>query len=207
MRRNWLEPLTGVVFVVLIFIAFGIGGEPPDHNASVEEIVSHYADNKDSIFAGAFISTLALAFLIFFANYLRRALNVAGEAVLSATVLVGASIMAVGLAIDSTILLTLADSADDLEAGSAQALQALYDNDFLPIALGTVVFLISAGLSILRTGVVPRWLGWVAVALAVIGLTPLGFFAFLGSGIWILVASAVLTLQARRGDARPAAAA
>lgn len=76
----------------------------------------------------------------------------------------------------------------------------------MPIALGTVLFLISAGLSILQTGALPRWLGWAALLLAVLGVTPLGFFAFLGGGIWILVVSVMLAAQGRQaGTSAPAA--
>ena len=206
MRRGWLAPLTGVVFVVLVVIAFSIAGEPPEADSSSQEIVDFYVDNKDSVSTGAFVATLAVLFLVFFANHLRRVLEAAGDAALSATVLVGAAMMAVGVAIDSTISLALAQAAEDIEATSVQTLQALWDNDFLPIALGTVVFLISAGISIVRTAAVPRWLGWVALVLAVLGVTPLGFVAFLGAGVWILVVSVVLALRARRADATPTSA-
>jgi len=205
-RRGWLAPLTGVVFVVLVVIAFSIAGEPPEADSSSQEIVDFYVDNKDSVSTGAFVATLAVLFLVFFANHLRRVLEAAGDAALSATVLVGAAMMAVGVAIDSTISLALAQAAEDIEATSVQTLQALWDNDFLPIALGTVVFLISAGISIVRTAAVPRWLGWVALVLAVLGVTPLGFVAFLGAGVWILVVSVVLALRARRADATPTSA-
>jgi hypothetical protein len=143
---------------------------------------------------------------IFFANHLRRVFNAAGEAPLSATVLVGASVLAVGAAIDATILLAIAETADDIEPTSVQTLQALWDNDWLPVALGLLVFLISSGLSILRTGALPRWLGWVALALAVLGFTPIGFAAFLGTAIWIVVVSVMLALRARKGPASTPAA-
>ena len=58
-------------------------------------------------------------------------------------------------------------------------------------------FLFSTGLSIVLYGAIPKWLGWVAIALAVIGLTPLGFAAFLGTGVWILIVSIMLTMRAR----------
>ena len=119
---------------------------------------------------------------------------------LSPLVLVGAAIMAVGLAIDVTILFAIAEAADDLEPASVQTLQALWDNDFMPIAVGMVVFILSAGIAIVRYGALPKWLGWVAIVLAVVGMTPLGFFAFLAGGLWIAVVSVMLALQARRPD-------
>jgi hypothetical protein len=105
--------------------------------------------------------------------------------------------MAVGLAIDTTIAFAIADAADDIDPIGVQALQALWDNDFVPIAMGAVIFLLSAGLGIVQTGALPRWLGWVAIVLAIVGLTPIGFAAFLAGGIWIVVVSILLTMRAR----------
>ena len=75
--------------------------------------------------------------------------------------------MATGIAIDSTIAFALAEAADDIEPAAAQALQALWDNDFLPIALGSTVMLLATGLSIVRHGALPKWLGWIAIVLGV----------------------------------------
>jgi hypothetical protein len=205
MRKEMVGPLMGVVFIVLGVIAFAIGGEPPSADDPVDEIVSHYVDNKDSVEFGAALGTLAVAALIFFANYFRRLLSEAGDALLSATVLVGASVMAIGIAIDGTISIALAEAADidEIDPITVQTLQALWDNDFLPIALGAFVFLVSSGIAVIRTGVLPAWLGWVAIVLAVVGPTPIGFVSFLGGAIWILVASVMLTLRASGGAAAP----
>ena len=40
----------------------------------------------------------------------------------------------------------------------------------MPIAIGIVVLLLSSGLSIVRYGALPKWLGWVAIVLAVVGI-------------------------------------
>ena len=200
MNREWWAPLTGVLFVVVLIIGFSIGGEPPEADEPVREIVEHYVDNKDSIIAGALIACAAAALLVFFAATLRRALRTAaGENdVLSAVVLAGATIRATGAAIDSTISFALAEAAEDIDPVAVQALQAYWDNDFLPIALGGMVLLLSAGISIVRHGALPRWLGWIAILLAIISLTPIGFAGFLGSGVWIIVVSVLMAVRARR---------
>ena len=203
MRGN-LGPLAGIGFIVLVIIGFAISGEPPDAESAPDEIVNHYLDNKDAIEAGSFIGVAALILFLFFANHLRRLFAAAGEAPLSATILVGAAILAVGVAIDGTIQIALAEAADDIEATSVQTLQALWDNDFLPMALGTLLFAISAGVSTLQTGALPKWLGWAALVLAVIGFTPAGFVAFLGMGVWILVTAGLLMARGS-GTGTPAA--
>jgi hypothetical protein len=198
-NREWLAPLTGVAFIVLAIIGFIVGGEPPEASDPVQEIVSHYADDKDSIQIGAGLVTIGAAFLIFFAGYLRKVLRAAeGEGgVLSAVVLVGAAVMAVGAAIDAMISFALADAAEDIDPTAVQALQALWDNDFFPIALGSTVFLLASGISIVRHAALPKWLGWAAILFGIISLTPAGFIGFLGGALWILVVSVMLTQRAR----------
>jgi hypothetical protein len=203
MGRQSLAPLTGVGFVVVAIIGFILAGEPPEASEPIDEVVAFYVDNDSAIIIGAALTALAGVLLIFFAGYLRAVLKGPEGAndMLPTVALVGAGVMATGAALDATILFALADSVEDIEPTAVQALQAFWDNDFLPIAMGGAVFILASGLSILTTrGVLPRWLGWVAVALGVIGLTPLGFVAFLGTGVWIVIVSVLL---ARRGRPAP----
>ena len=207
MRRDWWVPLTGVAFVVLVIVAVLVGGEPPDADSPVQEIVDFYRDNEDSIVAGALLEGFAAALLIFFAGVLRKVLREAeGEGgVLSLVSFAGAVVLAVGAAFDGTISIALADKADAIDPAAVQALQALWDNDFLPLALGAGVLLFASGLSIVRHGALPKWLGWAAMLFGVISLTPIGFAGFIGGGVWILVVSVLLTLRFRTPNASPQA--
>ena len=199
-NRQWLFPLTGVAFVVVGIVSFIVGGEPKSADDPVKEIVSFYVDNKSSVQAGAFIGVLATVLLVFFGAYLRGFLRAAaGEGeTLSLVAFVGLAIVGVGFAIDSTILIALSEAADDIDPSAVQALQALWDNDFVPIVLGTQLFLWATGISVIRSGALPKWLGWVMLLLGVIGFTPLGFVAAIGSAILVLVLSVWLSLRARR---------
>jgi hypothetical protein len=58
------------------------------------------------------------------------------------------------------------------------------------------------GAAAVQTGLLPKWLGWAAVVIGVVAITPIGFFSFLGVGLWLLVAGILLALRAE-----PAAAA
>ena len=92
-----------------------------------------------------------------------------------------------------------------IDPTAVQALQALWDNDFLPILFGWSAP-DRAGLSVVRYGGLPKWLGWVAIVLAVAGATPIGFVAFIGGALWVLIVSVLLAVRARGASAPPAAA-
>jgi hypothetical protein len=194
-------PLTGVGVFVLVVVSIIVGGgEPPSvEDDDVAEIVEHYVDNKDAVIASSIIGGLVATLLVFFGGYLRKVLRAAeGErGMLSAVAFAGTIIFAVGAAIDSTISFALADTVDDLEPASVQTLQALWDNDFIPFAVGSQVVLLAAGLSIVRHGALPKWLGWVAIVLGIIAVSPIGFASFIGLGIWILIVSVLLTMRVR----------
>src|SRR5215216_184977 len=206
---GWLVPLAGAGFFVLAIVSFTVQGEPKSADDPVNEIVDFYLDNKDSILAGQVIGAISGLLLIAFGAYLAKVLRAADEGawVLPLLPLLGFVIMDVGFAIDGTVLIALAESADDIEPTSVQTLQAFWDNDFLPIAFGIMLFLFSFGIAVVRSGAVPKWLGWVAIVLGVVALIPpIGFASFIGAALLILIVSIMLTVRARREASVPAAA-
>ena len=203
--RAWLAPLTGLAFVVLTIVSFTVFGEPPQVDEPVQEIVDFYVDNKDGQTVAALVEGIAATLFVFFGVVVRRALrrpdgtqSSLGDAALAGTV-----IFATGLAIDATISFALAETAGDIDAAAVQALTALWHNDFMPFAVGLQVFLLAVGIAIVRYGTLWRWLGWVAIILGILALTPIGFAAFIGSGLVILVLSVALAMRAK-GPRRPA---
>ena len=207
--REWLMPLTGVAFIVLVIVGFVIQGEPPDlEDDSVQQIVDFYKDNKDSVMFGSGVAVVASTLFVFFGGYLRRVLSAAeGESgTLPLIAFVGTVVFAVGVAIDATISFALAESVDDISPEAVESLYALWNNDFVPFALGLQLLFIATGLSVVRhAGALPKWLGWVAILLGVVAVTPVGFAAFLGGGLWVLIASVLLSLRARKAGTRAGA--
>jgi len=197
--KEWLVPLTGVAFILVGIIGFIIGGEPKSADEPMKDIVDFYVDNKDSVQLGAIVGVVAGLLLIFFGAYLRKVLHAAaGEGeILSLVSFVGLVVVAVGFAIDGTISFALAEAADDVDPVAVQALQALWDNDFVPIILGVLAFLWATGISVIRSGALPKWLGWVMILLGIVGVTPIGFVAAIGAAILVLVLSILLSLRAR----------
>lgn len=197
--KEWLVPLTGVAFFLVGIVGFLIGGEPKSADEPVNEVVDFYLDNKDSIQIGAIFGVAASVLLIFFGAYLRKVLRAAaGEGeMLSLVSFIGLVLVGLGFAIDGTISFALAEAADDIDPIAVQSLQALWDNDFLPIALGVLAFLWATGISVIRSGALPKWLGWLMILLGIVAVTPFGFVSFIGTAILVLVISVLLSLRAR----------
>ena len=202
--KEWLWPLTGIAFILLIVASFLFAGEePPSADEEAQEIVDFYLDNDTALMVSAFLGTVAGTALIFFFAYVSKLLRAArGEGgVLPTLVVVGAAIVGIGAAIDGTITFAMVEAADDIEPESVRTLQALWDNDFLPFVLGMQVLWVALGISLVKSDVLPKWLGWVALAIGVIAFAgPASFFALPLGGLWIIVASIMLTMRTRGGS-------
>ena len=77
---------------------------------------------------------------------------------------------------------------------------------FFTLAVGTAVFNLALGLAVLRHGGLPRPLGWVALVIGIVSVTPLGFFGFLATGIVIVWASIALVIDVSGQPESPSAA-
>lgn len=194
---EWVAPLTGAAFVVLAIIGLLITGEPEDASQPPDVIADWYMSHTGAVQAGTLVSGVALALFVFFAGYLRSILREAeGErGMLSLVSFAGALVIAGGAALDGSLMLAIAERADDIPPESVQTLQAFWDNDFVPIAIGTLIFLWATGISIIRHGALNHWFGWALIVLGLVAVTPIGFVAFLGMALWVLVVSILLTVR------------
>jgi hypothetical protein len=201
MNTRSVGPLTGILFVALVIVAFLVSGETPATDDSPREIVDFYLDNDDSQAAGSAVLALGCVALIFFLGTLRRALRAAAgdDGGLSTVVLLGGVVLAVGASIFAGIGFTLGDAADELPPSAILTLNALNSDMFFTVAVGTAVFNLALALAVLRHGGLPRPLGWVALVIGIAGLTPLGFFSFLATGIVIVWASVALMMKPETG--------
>jgi hypothetical protein len=195
--------LTGIAFLVLVVVVFIVSGEPPDPaKDSPIKIADWYADHSDQVKVSAFVGVVAIALLLFYGAYLRAELTAAGaeRSILPRVAFAGLILFATGLAIDVTLSLALADYSDDMSPAATQAVAAIYTDDFVPFAAGVTVFLLATGLSIVRHGGLPKWLGWVAIVFGVVGFTPAGFVSFIVTGLFIGGTSILLAVRAGQPD-------
>jgi len=106
-------------------------------------------------------------------------------------------IVAIAGSLDSMISFSIAEAVDKgVDPSSVVPLQALWDNDFFPFALGVAVFLWALGISVVKHGALPKWIGYVAILAGIAAVTPVGFFSSMVAGILVLVSSVVLAMRA-----------
>jgi hypothetical protein len=206
---------SGIGFVVLIVAAMFFGS-PPDFGAPTDEVSRYYREDQRSIQTSALVFAAAFALLLWFLGTLQSALtNPDRNGASLATIGFGAGLVAVALLLVSLALVV--GAAFRPEETPPEVTRTLDDLSFLVLAPGAcslVVFFAASGAAIFRTGILPRWLGWLAAFVAVLQALGAGavfedsgpfaadgvfgyaaFFSFL---VWILLASIVMAV--RTGD-------
>ena len=196
-RAERLAPLSAFLVTGFAAAAFIITGETPSTDDSAKKVVDFYTDNKDQVFVTSALASLAGFSLVWFSSSLRAHIRrKEGEPGRVAVLPFAAGIMiAVGITIFAGIEASEADAVDDIPASAMQALNALDNNMFFTLAAGSLLMFTAMAVAILRYGVFPKWLGWVSVVLAVVSVTPAGFFAFLLSGIYYPVMGVLIYRQ------------
>ncbi|MFC0849830.1 hypothetical protein ACFH04_39845 [Streptomyces noboritoensis] len=198
-----LGPLTGLVAVVLIAVAFCVGGDTPDVGDSGLQIKLFFQEHDTQQAVSVYLLVLAGVFLVFFAGSLRHHLaELDRHGWLPQIAFAGGILSAGGFWVASGVTLALIDASDEQRVGgpALQAMNAISNDLFIPFVGGIGVMMLAAGLCTAYTGTpLPRWLGWAGIVLGVLVFIPwVGFFAFLVSGLWIIAASVLL---ARRPNA------
>jgi uncharacterized protein DUF4386 len=187
---------SGIVFVIALLaesvVATGAG---LTQNDSAAKIASGLAEHRDRALVIAYLSAVyAVAFVVYLCslyNLLRR--DTGGERMLGYLVLVG-GVLFVALHAVSDIGITgllgakLATYSDQHDHGLAYTLYLVtYALDSVGDVFGSLAAA-AAGVLVMKTRVLPRWLGWVAI------LAGIGFF-LQGFGLGGVIATFGLVLD------------
>lgn len=224
-RWERVAAATGVVFAILAFVAFIIEPNPASPGDSSEEILSFFTENDTTVFWQGLLFGAAGVFFAWFMGTLAAAIRRAeGDPAgrIPAILVIGT---AVGLSLYFGGVLAWVSAAagtdEGLEAGAARALFEVGVAAFTFADFAAIVILLAASLGILRTGLVPAWLGWIGLLAVVAFIIDVisrifaddGFFssdpgtftwgtiAFLAFLAWILLVSALLTQRVRAARA------
>jgi hypothetical protein len=207
-QGNWerFAPLTGIVFVAIVVAVFAIGGSTPGDHDSAQKVQAFYAAHHTKHMNLAFIMMIAIPFVLFFASVLRHDLRRAGgSGQLANAAFGGGVLLSAGLGLLAAVHLALADAGGNAKTiATAQTLNVLDNNDFVLMVAGLAVLALAGGLSALRHGGLPKWMGWAGIVIGVLSFTPVGFIAFLAAGIWVVIAAILLTLARRQIGEAPA---
>ena len=199
--RDWLAPLTGILFFVLAVARFVMVPYPPvATEASIDEMTAFFADVGDRVFIGSLVQSWAAVMFLLFAAVLYKAMRAAGAHATAVGMLAGATVFTAGTTLDATIY-AAAERAVDVDPVAMQTLLAFYDLDWFPATVGLTVFMISWGAGIIRHGMFPAWVGWILAIAGVLGLSPSYDTGTVALGVVmlaVLVASIKMTVEARR---------
>ncbi|MGH9110993.1 MAG: hypothetical protein ACRDZN_01615 [Acidimicrobiales bacterium] len=193
-----LTPLTGAAFFVLIVLALIIEGSPPAADDATEDVVRWWTENDTRSLAAAQLGGLASALLVWFGASVRATLRRAeGEPGRIAAIAFGGFLIAgVGLASIFGFVSAAAETAGDVPAEVTHTLSVLSELFFIPFTMGLLVALLATSVVILgHGGLLPRWLGFVTIVIAIAFLTPAGLGAAIATAVWILYVSVLLFLR------------
>jgi hypothetical protein len=197
----------GGVYAVLFVIASILLGEPGSGTAGAT-VVKYYHGHQTTETAGVFAVAFAVVALTFFLASLRRTLSATDEGrYLANVVTAGGAVYAVGLMMMTALTVALIDAAKNNMPGTAQTLNVLSSDMWLPVVVGLALLGLGTGVSALRSATLPKWLGWVSVAFGLLALAgPAGGIAFLVAPAWALVIGIVI-MRSSRAAAAPAGSA
>jgi hypothetical protein len=197
-------PLTGVAFFALLLVSALITGNSPDGKASGEKVLSYYEAHRTSTEVSGLLTVIAvfvgLVFYGLLRDHLRRHEASRG---LTATAFGGAVLFGASGALSAGLDWALTDAPSHTSTSAAQALNLVDEDVTYGLMLaGLAVLFFCFGLAIVGGRLLPVWLGWVALPLALVALIPpVGFVAFFGVALWTLVVSIALWLRLRNADA------
>jgi hypothetical protein len=202
---------SGIGFVIFVVLGFIVTPKPPASDASATEVLEYMVDHHSALHVVQLLFAAAVLAFIWFIGTLRSTLGAAegGQSRLAGTAygggLVTAAVLIVSFALSATAALHPAENGP-------QVTHALNDAAALTLAVGApavVVFFLGNSLSILHSGFLAAWLGWLGIAAAVfnaIGISAvftdhgvfaadglLGFFlGFILFLVWFLAAGILL---------------
>jgi hypothetical protein len=204
-RLAQLAPLTGLVWVAAFIAAILVGGETPDDDSSTAKVVAYWIKHKSEQETTVIIVAFGILFFVWFAASLREAMITAegGHGRLASISFGGALIFTAGVFISLSLTLAVTDTVGDVPPQVTQAVFLVGDEIFLPFIGGTFLLLAPVAILSLRTGFLPAWAGWLTLLIAVVCVTPIGFFGWVAGMLWIIPVSIVLYRRGAR--AAPAA--
>lgn len=214
-RAAKLTALAGAIHAVLFLVSFWLVTHTPGANASDAELVAFYsgAEDRRPVLVGLYLMPFAGIAFIWFADALRvwgRGRIRRGHQFLSSMQFI-AGILYVGLLFATSAAYTV--TAASVEFSNSQVdptLARLFPEYgralfYFFVLRMAAVFAFTTSNILMKAGILPKWLGWIGIAVGVILLLTPSFSDWLALvfPVWILALSASVLLTA---DQLPAGA-
>ena len=200
--ERW-APVSGIVYVVLFVAGFIVGGD--EIGDSDAEIVAYYGDGgtRAGEIAAFFLVVVAALFFLWFASTLRdRLRSVEAEPKSLSSLAFGAGVASAALfvaalAVFQAVSFTI-EFRDEfqLDPNLARLLETAGILLFTGAVMFASVLVTATSVLAIRTAVLPKWLGWLGLLVAVALLLAIFFFPFFVLLAWVLVVSVVLIVRA-----------
>jgi hypothetical protein len=189
---RWL-PLAGVGYAAMQIAGNLVIDKFPDEHTSPSKLVDYYGTHHAQVQRGGELLAFSALFLgLFVAGLVVRSRHHFGAAAVIAVG--GAAMVAAEIASGSTY--ALLGSIGTMSNVDPAALQAWHiAGAAFGIGVGSMILLLGVGLAGIVGDVVPRWIAWSAVLLAVAHVTPFGFLASLLALPWALAAGLSLAFR------------
>lgn len=198
----------GILFVVLVLVSAFLPGSPPSTSDPARDIAKYFTDHDDAIRQAAFLGIVATIPLVWWAAAVYRMLERAtGNGRLGVMTAVGVAIGAAAAGVSSIIYAVVAMVGVGGSGGlsGTKFFYVLGTNLTAMVAIGTALTVGSVSAGILRTGMMPKWLGWLGalVALLSVGGSLIGvsgndavfvlaFASFLTFVLWLVIVSILM---------------
>jgi hypothetical protein len=192
----------GIVYSLLCLGAFTLFGSDPSTGASGASVVKYYHSHRVSETTAVFVVAVAVVVLAFFLCSLRRTLSRTTEGRYLASIVTGGGAVYIsGLVLMGALNIALIDSAHYGMSMTAQTLNVLSNDAWVPVVVGISILTLGTGVAALRSRALPRWLAWASVVLGIMAISgPLGAIAFLATPIWTLATGIVLLRSPDPGE-------
>lgn len=197
-RPAWerYAPLTGVLAVALWLIGTVVR-ETAVEMRTPTTLLDSYRTEEGSILLGGFAWLLGTFCFFWFLGSLRARLAATENGVQRLTALAfggGVAAAAFGFALPGPDMAAAISDGADLSEQAAVAIRVVGDVFFIGGEMSVAVLLAASGAHALALGSLPRWLGWVSLALALaLIILPIGWAALLFLfPLWVLAVSYLL---------------
>lgn len=175
----------GLAFVVLVLLGKFLPGNPPGVDESANSIRSFLIDGRTSILAGALMWSAAAGLIIWFASAFAEAMRERDDrsdihmALLAGSVLVGGAIF-----VNAAITAATAYGVDGRDAAMTYTMYQWSAVVATMIGFAATLPLAAAGVGVLRTHLMPDWLGYLALLAALVSFAG-AFGIFVESGAFV----------------------